>query len=176
MGTSEAVQAAPALLALSEEVGTGCRSEERLEMMIGLKKTFVATAAALALMAPLAGVSHAKYDGFKHKNVTQSQTQQSKRHGTHLRLAQRRGRSIRTPRIDGRIANQRRRINRGRKSRRLNAIEAIRLRGHLYTIRSIRRLARIDGRVTRKERSRLNAMLDKNSKRIRRLATNGRRR
>ena len=125
-------------------------------------------------MAPLAGTTHAAPDGFKHKSFSKPHSRHFKPRDNNVRFV-RRHRLVNTPRIDARIANQNRRIVRGRKSGRLNVVEAVRLRGHLYTIRSLRRIARLDGHVTKNERRRLRVMLNKNSQRISRLTHNARR-
>lgn len=140
--------------------------------MTNLKSMIAATAASLAVMAPLAGAAEADYNGFRKGN----------RHvdvrpvPTHVRGPNRRydHRAMYTPRIDMRIATQGRRIRNGRLAGRLTRFEAIRLRGRLFAIKSARSFARIDGVVTFKERRRLMVMLDDNSHRIRRLAHNGR--
>jgi len=142
--------------------------------MISLRNTIAVIATAFALMAPMAAASYANsgLNGFE-KSTGKAVHQRSKL----VRYARYHpDRSIRTPRIDFRITKQTRRIVRGRRSGRLTRIEAVRLRGHLLAIRSARGFARVDGRVTRRERLRLNAMLHRNSKRIHRLSRNGRRR
>lgn len=136
--------------------------------MSTFRKIFAATAVSAAFMMPMVGAAEAKRgdgDRVHHQVVQGEQT---------YRIAQRR-RRLATPVIDRRIANQRRRIRRGRRVGRLTRIEAVRLRSRLFAIRSVRRFARLDGRVTRAERRRMIQMLDTNSKRIRRLSRNGRR-
>lgn len=152
--------------------------------MSAIKNTFIASAAAFALIAPLAGSANADYNGFKRdgiqkldnglKQTVASGPRRYNPRGIYRGERRRPISAVRTPRIDARINNQQRRIRRGRNTGQLTRLEAIRLSGHLFSIRSARSIARIDGRVTPQERRRLQAMLDTNSKRIRRLARNGR--
>ena len=77
-----------------------------------------------------------------------------------------------TPNIDERIANQERRIRRGRARGELTRTEWLRLRGRIITIKSVRQVARLNGSVNLKERRRLRRMLNTNSARINRLRNN----
>ena len=76
--------------------------------------------------------------------------------------------------INNRIARQSRRIRNGRRTGRLTRFEALRLNGRLVAIRSVLKMARIDGRVSQRERGRILGMLDTNSRRIVRMANNRR--
>ena len=79
-----------------------------------------------------------------------------------------------TPGINRRIRRQNRRIERGRSLGDLTRFEYRRLKFKLFQIRMVRRYAKFDGYVSRGERRRLHRMLDRNSRRIRRLRNNGR--
>jgi len=134
-----------------------------------LSKITIAAALSLAALAPLTGAAHAKtgLNGFG-KTLEARDT-------SVVPVARRRGRRVATPRIDRRIKRQARRIRRGMRRGHLTRFETVRLRGRLFGIRSVRRLAKRDGRVTRRERNRLMRLLNRNSKRIQRLSRNRRR-
>ena len=78
------------------------------------------------------------------------------------------------PGIDRRIRRQNRRIRRGREFGDLTRGEYFRLKYQLFRIKNARRIAKIDGHVSRGERFRLHRRLDRNSRMIRRLRNNGR--
>lgn len=75
--------------------------------------------------------------------------------------------------INYRISNQHRRIRRGRRSGRINWVEARKLRFELSHIRTFKQSYLRDGRLNWRETRHLNALLNSNSRRIRRMATNG---
>ncbi len=78
-----------------------------------------------------------------------------------------------TPRIDRRIRRQHRRIRRGRRMGNLTRREYRRLMFALFNIRTERHFAKRDGFVSFRERARLNRMLDRNGRNIRRMRRNG---
>ncbi|MEO0619024.1 MAG: hypothetical protein AAFZ01_07065 [Pseudomonadota bacterium] len=82
--------------------------------------------------------------------------------------------NLRTPGINRRLANQQLRIRNGFRSGRLTFGEARRVRKGVKRVRNALRRARFDGHVSRFERRRLHNMLDRNGRKIRRLANNGR--
>lgn len=152
-----------------------------------MKKLLAATAVIAASMMPVIGSAEAKskHDGFrgnhtkvvKHKRFNpRARHNRGNRFNRIHKRPDFRHYSVHTPHIDARIERQAKRIRRGRARGRLSRFEAVRLRSRLISIRSARSFARLDGRVTRTERSRLNHMLDRNSNRIRRMAHNGFRR
>lgn len=139
-----------------------------------MKNMIAATAVTIAAIAPLSAGAIAAPSGLLAGNSLHAdgkaiviQAKGKRYHG--------RRHSKSTPVIDRRIARQSGRIARGRALGRLTRLEAVRLKGRLFAVRSARRFAKFDGRVTRTERLRLNRMLDRSSSRIRRLARNGRR-
>ena len=71
-----------------------------------------------------------------------------------------------TPRIDQRQANQERRIEQGEKSGALNQREAARLEKGQAHVQNMENKATADGKVTAKERARINQAQNKQSKRI----------
>ena len=77
-----------------------------------------------------------------------------------------------TPLVTKRLERQGRKIRNGRNAGKLTRQEAAYLRSNLREIRFRKRLAARDGVVTRRERLRLHAMLDRNSVRIKRLKNN----
>lgn len=77
-----------------------------------------------------------------------------------------------TPRIDERLANQDARIRQGEANGELTRWEARRLLRAQREIVAARDMATSDGRVTRGERERLLAMLDRSSRRIARATHN----
>ena len=89
-------------------------------------------------------------------------------HGYHTR-------TVKVGVVNARIARQSRRIRIGRHSGRLNRVEARTLRSKLAQIRTQKRRYMRDGWLNRREARNLDRMLDTNSRRIRRLATNGHR-
>jgi hypothetical protein len=74
--------------------------------------------------------------------------------------------------VDRRIRNQTRRIRRARRQGRLNWVEARRVRFELSHIRGFRRYYLRDRRLSFRERRHLRRLLDRNSRRIQRLANN----
>jgi hypothetical protein len=82
------------------------------------------------------------------------------------------GRAIIT--VNRRIANQHRRIRRARRQGRLTRGEARRVRFELSHIRGFRRSYWRDGRLNFRERRHLTRLLNRNSRRIQRLASNRR--
>ena len=68
--------------------------------------------------------------------------------------------------IDQRIDNQERRIDQGVNSGALTEREAVRMDGRLDRIEQAQERAQADGKVTPKERRRLNRALEHNSKKI----------
>ena len=76
--------------------------------------------------------------------------------------------------VNSRITNQRRRIRRARRQGRLNWIEARRVRFELSHIRGFRSRYWRDGRLNRRELRHLTRLLNRNSRRIQRLANNRR--
>ena len=137
--------------------------------MMTTKNLMIAAAAAVMTMAPLVGMAEAKRGDYRGGY----ESAEPSRHSGYRKVARTRG-HVFTPRINQRIENQERRIRRGRMTGRLTRFETFRLRSRLAAIRSARRLAGIDGHVSRWERDQLISMLDKNSRRIRHLARNGR--
>lgn len=75
--------------------------------------------------------------------------------------------------VNTRIGNQYRRIRRGRRTGRLNWVEARRLRFELSHIRGFRARYLGDGFLNRREVRHLRRLLNQNSRRIRRLSRNG---
>lgn len=73
-----------------------------------------------------------------------------------------------TPGIDKRQANQEARIEQGVKSGELNQKEAARLEKGQARVQSMEDKAKADGKVTAKERKRINKAEDKQSRRIHR--------
>ena len=135
-------------------------------------KTMVLGAAAAAVMAlPMVGAAEAKPGARDGRQVIMV----SKPWFGHQRFGARGhwGR-VATPVINNRIARQSQRIRNGRQTGRLTRFEALRLQGRLVAIRSALKMARIDGRVSERERGRILGMLDDNSQRIVRLANNRR--
>src|ERR1044071_6574587 len=84
--------------------------------------------------------------------------------------------SAATPGIDARQANQNARIERGVKNGQLTRGEARRLRGGQRRFHRLKRRSMADGRVTPRERMRINRMLNHQSRRIHRLEHNRRHR
>lgn len=80
---------------------------------------------------------------------------------------------ISTPGIDRRVRRQHRRIRRGRRLGDLTRGEYRRLMFALFNIRVERRFAKRDGYVSFRERRRLQRMLTRNGRNIRRLRNNG---
>jgi hypothetical protein len=157
-------------------IETGRRTKHRpiprgLIKMTAFKQIIVATTAAFALLAPLAGSAIAKseHNGFGRGHYSKGPQD----HATPIRA---RGSfyhgKVRTPFIDQRIERQTNRIQRGRYAGRLTRFEALRLKSRLFAIRSAREIARVDGKVTYAERRRLMNLLDRNSSRIKKLARN----
>jgi hypothetical protein len=139
--------------------------------MTKMKSMIAATVAAIAVAAPLVGAAEAGYNGFR------AAKHNAHDRGDRVRVARSRYKrgDVATPSIDQHIKNQARRIRTGRRSGRLTRVEGIQLWGRLFSIRSARGVARLDGGITRSERRRLKRMLNVNSQRIRRLSRNGRR-
>ncbi len=79
-----------------------------------------------------------------------------------------------TPRVDRREARQHMRIHQGVKSGQLTRGEARRLRAGQAHVRRTERRAKADGRVTLRERARMERALDRQSRHIARLKHNGR--
>lgn len=73
-----------------------------------------------------------------------------------------------TPRIDQRQESQERRIEQGVRSGQLNRREAARLRAELREIRRMERRAAADGRITFRERERIEYAQDRLSRQINR--------
>ncbi|MEL7544309.1 MAG: hypothetical protein AAGJ70_11100 [Pseudomonadota bacterium] len=82
--------------------------------------------------------------------------------------------NLRTPGINRRLNRQRNRIRNARRNGRLTFGEARRVRKGLKRVRRALHIARFDGHVSRFERRKLHNMLDRNGRKIRRLANNGR--
>lgn len=76
--------------------------------------------------------------------------------------------------VNRRIANQHRRIRRARRQGRLNWVEARRVRFELSHIRGFRTRYWRDRRLNFRERRHLTRLLNRNSRRIQRLANNRR--
>lgn len=81
--------------------------------------------------------------------------------------------SMRVAMIDRRIANQHRRIRFGRRAGKLTWVEARKLRFELSHVRGFRSRYLRDGWMSRPEARHLQRLLWQNSRRIRRLASNG---
>ena len=134
------------------------------------KNWIAATAAVIALATPFVSVAEARQD----RHCGGKQTVELHHNDIRLIAHRRDGRrfnrfgSIATPSINRRIRNQMRRIRIGRQTGRLSRFKSMRLRGRVFAIRSALQFAKLDGRVARRERLRLNAMLNANSNRIRR--------
>jgi hypothetical protein len=79
-----------------------------------------------------------------------------------------------TPRVDHRRAVERARIHQGVRSGQLTPREQRRLNAHQRHIRRTERRMKSDGNVSRGERTRLNHMQNRQSRRIHRLKHNGR--
>ena len=137
-------------------------------------KNMIVAAAALAMTAPLVGAAEAKPNGL-HGAKQALETPGAAVHLARSDRYERRRGSVRTPVINRRIATLSSRINRGRARGSLTRLEAFRLKNRLFRIRAASRFAKLDGRVTRSERHRLNSMLDVNSSKIRRFSRNDRR-
>jgi len=71
-----------------------------------------------------------------------------------------------TPRVDKREANQEKRIENGKESGQLTNREAARLEAHEDKLKADEAAAKADGKVTKKERVKLNREANRNSKRI----------
>lgn len=134
-----------------------------------MKTVIAATAAVMALATPFIGAAEARQDRDRSRQVIDLRDE-----GFHT-VARRRDQrrfdpfgSVATPRINRRIRNQMRRIRFARETGRLSRFRSMRLRGRVFAIKSALQFAKIDGNVTRYERRRLNAMLNRNSHRIRR--------
>ncbi|MFY0614061.1 MAG: hypothetical protein JXQ99_21210 [Hyphomicrobiaceae bacterium] len=80
--------------------------------------------------------------------------------------------SVWMPGIDRRIERQMRRIRRGVRRGQLTRWETMRLRSRIFTIRSVRQFARLDGHVSGRERREIVRMLNQNSQLIRQLKRN----
>jgi hypothetical protein len=83
------------------------------------------------------------------------------------------GRDGRGAVVNGRIRNQSKRIHRGRRKGRLNWAETRRLRFELSHIRGFRVRYLRDGRLNGSEWRHMRRLLNQNSRRIRRMASNG---
>ena len=83
------------------------------------------------------------------------------------------GRDGRGAVVNGRIRNQSKRIHRGRRTGRLNWAETRRLRFELSHIRGFRARYLRDGRLNGSEWQHMRRLLNQNSRRIRRMASNG---
>jgi len=79
-----------------------------------------------------------------------------------------------TPRVDRRQARQQARIHQGRAHGDLTRAEARRLRAGQRHVRRMERRARADGRVTLRERARLNRAQNRQNRAIHRLRHNAR--
>jgi hypothetical protein len=78
-----------------------------------------------------------------------------------------------TPGVDQRLRNQRRRIRHARRNGWLTRFEARRAHSALIRIHQAKRWAASDGVIERIERRWMHQMLDRNSRRIRRMAKTG---
>ncbi len=159
--------------------------------MTTFKSIIIATAAA-AILLPAVGTAHAKHD--KKSSKTQLNAEDRRDYGHDRRDNRRDTRGNRwgwgywyspprdrfarlgteTPWVDRMIDRQGERIRRGRQRGLLTRIERVRLRGHLSAIRTARRIAKLDGRISRRERRGLVNMVDANAERIRRMMRNHR--
>lgn len=140
---------------------------------MGTTKTVIAaTAAVMALATPFIGAAEARQDRDRGRQVIDLRDDSFRtvaRRRDHRRFDRfDRFGSVATPRINRRIRNQMRRIRFARETGRLSRFRSLRLRGRVLAIRSALQFAKLDGHVTRYERRRLNAMLNRNSDRIRR--------
>jgi len=139
-------------------------------MTISLKTLILGAACAAMVALPMVGAAEAKPG----TNRGDREVVFVKRDGPSHRVSALNAMRVATSGINRRLDRQSRRIRAGRLFGNLTRFEALRLRGRLAAIHASLRFARIDGRVSPRERHHLNRMLDTNSERIARLSRNGR--
>ena len=139
-------------------------------MTISLKTMMLGAACAVLVALPMVGAAEAE-PGAKRGD---REVVFVERTGPFHQIAARRAARVATHRINRRLDRQSRRIRAGRSMGNLTRFEALHLRGRLAAIRASLRFARIDGRVSPRERRHLNRMLNTNAERIARLSGNGR--
>jgi hypothetical protein len=142
-------------------------------MTMSFKAIMLGAAAALVHM-PMAGAAEAKPGARGGKPIIMVAKSPVGERCSGVRRNWSRKRAA-TPVINRRIARQAQRIRNGRRMGWLTRFEALRVNGRLVAIRSALKVARFDGRVSGRERSPIQSMLDANSTRIARLARNDRR-